>query len=98
LKPDGHGPGSQLIKIMDAAGVPHCRACLDLAAKMDAWGPEGCTERLDEIMDDILPRAREWLTEAKPWAHRLLSVVGAEDAALRLAIRQKVQQAIKATR
>ena len=94
---DGHGPGSQLIRIMSEAGVPHCQACVELAAKMDAWGPQGCAERLDEIVGDILPRAREWLSAERPWAHRLLSVVGAEDAALRLAIRGKVGQAIKAS-
>lgn len=89
------GPGSQLIRIMEEAGVPHCQACLDLAAKMDAWGPDGCTERLDEIMAGILPRAREWLSAERPWVHRLLSATSLEDAALRLAIRQKVKQAIE---
>jgi hypothetical protein len=65
---------------------------------MDAWGSEGCTERLEEIISDILPRGREWLTREHPWAHRLLSVTRVEDTALRLAIRQKVQQAILVSR
>lgn len=96
LQLNNHGPGSQLIKIMDEAGVPHCQACLDLAAKMDAWGPAGCERRMEEIVSEILPRAREWLGDNKPWAHRLLSAVKLEDTALRLAIRQKVLQAIRA--
>lgn len=91
----GHGPGDQLIKIMSDAGVPHCQHCLGLAAKMDVWGPQGCTERLGEIVEDILPRAREWLSGERPWAHRLLSATMLEDAALRLAIRRKVEQAIR---
>jgi hypothetical protein len=95
---NGHGPGSQLTRIMDEAGVPHCQACLDLAATMDALGPEGCAARIEEIVADILPRARDWLSSERPWAHKLLLVVQMQDAALRLAIRRKVQQAIEAAR
>ena len=92
---NGDGPGSQLLKDFKSAGVPHCPACIELAAKMDSWGPSGCRGRLKEIVADILPRARDWLTEEHPGAHRLLSVTGTEDVALRLAIRQKVQAAIR---
>lgn len=94
LAPNGHGPGSKLLELFNTAGVPHCQACIDSAAKMDAWGVAGCQERLGEIVEDILPRAREWLTEERPWAHKLLSVTGLEDTALRVAVRQKIQQAI----
>ena len=96
LAPNGHGPGSKLLELFGTAGVPHCQACIDSAAKMDAWGVAGCQERLGEIVEDILPRAREWLTEERPWAHKLLSVTGLEDTALRVAVRQKIQQAISA--
>ena len=94
LQPNGHGPGSKLLELFDTAGVPHCQACVESAARMDAWGVVGCQERLGEIVEDILPRAREWLTEERPWAHKLLSVTGLEDTALRVAVRQKIQQAI----
>lgn len=89
-------PGSKLLKMYATAGVPHCQQCIALAAQMDSWGPDGCRERLDEIIGDILPRARKWLTDKRPWAHKLLSVTGTEDVALRLAIRQKVLAAISA--
>ncbi len=91
---NGYGPGSRLIKIMEAAGIPHCSECVKLAAKMDRWGKKGCTKRLDKIVDDILPRAREWLTENKPLVHKFLSVVAVEEFALKTAIQRKVQQAI----
>lgn len=95
LKPNGRGPGSQLLKIFSEAGFEHCEACVILAGKMDRWSTRGCRARIDIIVDDILPRAKTWMEENKPWVHRLLSVANAEDAALRLAIRQKVQLAIQ---
>jgi adenine/guanine phosphoribosyltransferase-like PRPP-binding protein len=94
LKPNAYGPGSKLLAIFEAAGVPHCDECLDLAGKMDRWGKRGCAQRVSQIVGDILPRARQWMADNKPWAHGLLGLVGAEDAVLRLAIRRKVQQAI----
>jgi len=78
--------------------MPHCEACLELAAKMDAWGPEGCEQRLDEIVEDILPRARSWMAENQLWAHRLLRIAVLEDTALRAAIRRYVRQAIERAR
>lgn len=94
LKPDGHGPGSKLLEIFETAGVPHCQECIDSAAQMDAWGVEGCRERLGKITQEILPRARQWLAESHPWAHKLLTMTGAKDTALRLAVRERVLQAI----
>jgi hypothetical protein len=79
---------------MEEAGIPHCPKCLDLAAKMDRWGKAACVRRMDHIVADILPRAREWLTENKPVVHKFLSIVAVEDFALKKAIRRKVQQAI----
>ena len=46
------GPGTELIRIYKDKGVPSCQACYDLAAKMDAWGIEGCKDRVEEIVDD----------------------------------------------
>ena len=84
-----------MLEIFSTAGVPHCQACIDSAAQMDAWGVQGCRERLPEIIEDILPRAREWMAGNQPWAHRLTPDC-VEDAALRVGIRVKVIQAIKA--
>ena len=36
------GPGSILKSSLRALGIDACMSCLDLAAKMDAWGPDGC--------------------------------------------------------
>ena len=95
LNPDGHGPGSKLLELFNSAGVPHCQACINAAAQMDAWGVDGCREHLTEIVEDILPRARDWMAANKPWAHRLLPNA-IEDAGLRFGVRVKVEQAIKA--
>jgi len=94
-KPNGRGPGSQLLKVFEAAGVPHCNDCLILAGRMDRWGKRGCLRRLDKIVADILPRAREWMKENKPFFHRLLSLTKLEDTALNVAIRRKVKDAIR---
>lgn len=91
---NGYGPGSRLVKLMEEAGMPHCDECLALAAKMDRWGKAGCTKKLDQIVEDILPRAREWIAENKPLVHKFLSVIAAEDFTLRAGVRRKVQQAI----
>jgi adenine/guanine phosphoribosyltransferase-like PRPP-binding protein len=82
------------MKLMEAAGVPHCEECIALAGRMDRWGKRGCDAKIETIIADILPRAREWMAGEKPWAHRLLGLVRVEDPILRQAIRQKVRQAI----
>jgi hypothetical protein len=64
---------------------------------MDEWNVAGCRERFDAIVSDILPRARDWMTEHKPWVHHILSLTSTEDAALRLAIGQQVKRAIGIT-
>lgn len=97
LQPDGHGPGSKLLEMFETDGVPHCPECFALAAQMDAWGPDGCRDHLDQIVADILPRAVKWLTAKHAWAHAALAVTGTEDAALRVGIRSKVLAAIAAS-
>lgn len=92
-KLNGYGPGSQLLKLW--ADMPHCDACEQLAAQMDAWGKAGCTQRFDEIVADILPRAKTWMTENKPWVHKILSITSTENVALRLGISLKVRKAIE---
>ncbi len=93
LKPNGYGPGSQLLKLWD--GMPHCDACITLAAQMDEWGVEGCEDNFDTIIDDILPRAKSWLTENHNWVQNLLRLVDLDELTLRFAISRYVKQAIK---
>ena len=76
-------------------GMPHCDACLELAARMDAWGKAGCTGRFDEIVGDILPRAQAWVAEAKPWVHAVLSLTSTERPIIRLRIARDVRKAIE---
>ena len=94
-KPDGRGPGSKLVELMDKAGIPHCNACIELARKMDRWGKAGCRRRMNSIVNYILPRSKEWLASDKHIVHRFLSVAHIEETALRVAIRHKVNEAIK---
>ena len=75
--------------------MPHCDACLALAAQMDAWGPDGCAQRLDQIVADILPRAQDWMTQKHPWVRKLLTVTSTEASVLSLGIARDVRQAIK---
>lgn len=93
LAPDGHGPGSQLLKLW--TGMPHCDACLALAGQMDAWGPDGCAQRLDQIVADILPRAQVWLTQNHPWVKSLLMGTSTERLVLKLGIARDVKKAIR---
>lgn len=94
----GNGPGSQLLIQYESVGMPSCAECYRLAALMDKWGVEECSVRLQEIVNDIYPRAKQWLTDNKPWVHRLLSGVGMEESALKYKIRQDVIQAIETAR
>ena len=90
-----HGPGSQLVMIYTRRGMPSCQACHDLAAKMDGWGVDECRKRINEIVAEILPRAKNWLVSNKPWVHRVLEGVGLEDTAIRTVIRRDLLAAIK---
>jgi len=64
------GPGTELLRIYEKAGIPHCQECLDLAHEMNQWGVEKCRKKIDDIVEDMLPRAKEWISENKPWASR----------------------------
>lgn len=47
------GPGTELKKLLRLVGItatPTC-PCNARAAQMDAWGPDECETRLDEIVD-----------------------------------------------
>lgn len=93
----GDGVGTELAIRFFRMGVPSCQACQDLARRMNAWGVAGCREHLDEIVADMLPRFREWFAKQQPWAGRLyraVNIVGAGDAAARVAIRTFVNDVL----
>lgn len=56
----GEGPGTELLEAFRRMGVPSCQLCRDAADRMNEWGTAGCRERIDEIVEDILPRAEAW--------------------------------------
>jgi hypothetical protein len=88
------GPGTELLAIYSSSGVPPCQACYDLAEKMNQWGVGGCREKLDEIVEDIFPRAKEWVKANMPWTHTLLPGL-VEDFGIRRKIRSDVTEAIR---
>lgn len=90
---NGHGPGSRLWQHYEAAGMPHCDACLKLAIQMDRWGIETTRAKLDEIVAAILPRAQTWMKQNHPWFHAWLPTA-IETAGLTAAIRAAVERAI----
>lgn len=95
-KPLGDGPGTALTEMFKERGFPACQQCLNLAHRMNDWGAEGCRERLDEIVTDILPRARAWLKAKMPWAKSLFGAIKLEDTILKHEIKKHVTAAIDA--
>lgn len=89
------GPGSELLKIYKAAGVPTCPACVAMAIQMNQWGPADCAAKVDEIVADMLPRAKIWVAENRPFIHALLPGL-VEDVGIRWKIRSDVLAAIAA--
>lgn len=89
------GPGFELKRIMKGKGLPHCQACKDLAEKMDEWAVEGCKDRLEEIIEDIMPRARDWVEKQHPWASALFPNC-IKDIEIRRRVTRYVLQAIEA--
>lgn len=71
---NGWGPGSWLVRRYKERGVPTCQACHDLACKMDDLGPDGCVDQRESLIADILPRAKDWIGENKPWVSSLLGL------------------------
>lgn len=87
------GPGTELKAIFEQHEIPACQACHDLAAKMNGWGVGGCRERTEEIVEEILPRAREWVKHNRPWVHALLPGL-IEDYGIRQRLTGYVSEAI----
>ena len=63
----GDGPGTELIRNFQSMKMPTCQACWKLAKQMNEWGPEGCRERMHDIVDDMFPRAKNWYKSSSPW-------------------------------
>lgn len=58
------GPGTELSLELERLGLSSCQQCKSLAMLMNDWGSDGCRERMDEIVADVLPRARAWFDHA----------------------------------
>lgn len=89
-----YGPGTELLRIYEAAGVPTCDACKELAQDMNNWGAAECRKRMDEILLDILPRAKAWLDAKHPWAMKLIPDA-IEEFAIAKRIRADIAKAIE---
>lgn len=57
------GVGSTLKEMLARIGVNACWGCLNLAQRMDDWGPDGCEEHMQEILEimDQNAQQRNWL-------------------------------------
>jgi len=57
--PETCGPGCQLRRTLSWLGVRDDGSCGcgEYAAKMDAWGPDGCEAMLDEIVAHLVEQA-----------------------------------------
>lgn len=57
------GPGSELKKLLEGwpfrIPAKHECPCLDYSKKMDAWGPDECERRIDEIIEHLRGQAAE---------------------------------------
>lgn len=67
-EPLGDGPGTELLDILkEMPGMRSCQLCYTLARRMNLWGPAECRNRLDCIVDDMLPRALHWWHAQENW-------------------------------
>jgi hypothetical protein len=88
-----YGAGTELLRMNKEAGFPHCPACEELAEKMNNMGTRWCVENIEFIVEDIFPRAKEWIAENKPWMHSLMPGV-IEDIGIRTKLRVDISKAI----
>lgn len=91
------GPGSDLMDAWSKFDMPKCAACDDLKYRMNTWGPDGCEARLEDIIEDILPRAKAWMADSRPWTHAILPGI-VEDFGIRKKLRADVTAAIATAR
>lgn len=70
------GPGTELKLLLASLGLTASKGCGcdDLAAQMDRWGPEGCRQNTDVILEQLRARQKElgWLEWFKTAAHAAL--------------------------
>lgn len=58
------GPGTELKAILAGMGIlPGTCSCAAMLARMNAWGPEGCEQHLEEIVTHLVSEAnaRGWM-------------------------------------
>jgi hypothetical protein len=89
------GPGTELKKILHSKGVPSCQQCNDMAQRMNDMGPELCLNSINDLVEEMLPRAKKWIEANKPWTHALLPSI-VEDCGIRVVLRGYIQQAVNA--
>ena len=79
------GPGCQLRRTLSWWGIRDDGSCgcSEYAAQMDAWGPDGCEARIDEIVAHLVEKAgkRSVFLGAVPSAAVTIVVRRAIDAA-----------------
>jgi adenine/guanine phosphoribosyltransferase-like PRPP-binding protein len=91
-----YGPGTELLKIYEKYGAPHCPACIELSEKMNVWGIAGCRSRIGEIAADMLPRVKIWLVQKHSWAMKMVpDAVG--DPAIIIKLKIDIKKATNAT-
>jgi hypothetical protein len=91
----GQGPGTEMKEAMAAEGFPACQQCVNLAKRMNQWGPDGCRTHMEEIIRDIMPRAKNWLKKELPYAQKFFGFVRLEDTLIRHEIVKRVNAAIE---
>lgn len=83
------GVGSELLSIFKSDPIgkhaTSCPACRELARKMNEWGAEGCREHMQEIVEDILPRAKQWTIAAAGGKIKGFDPSGLDKAKLKIA-------------
>jgi len=89
-----YGPGTELMLIYKEAGVPTCSQCKNLAQKMNELGIEWCEKNIDVIIEDILPRAMQWVESNKPWVDKLFPTI-IKKSAIKFKIKTDVSLAIE---
>lgn len=87
------GAGTELIAIFTKKGVPSCKACKDMARKMDKMGINRCEESIDGLAEEMLPRARGWIAINRSWVHRVLPDV-VEDVGIKFKLKSYLKEAI----
>ena len=84
------GPGTELILMLKGVGFAGCDACYALAKQMDRWGKD-CSQHLDEIIEDMLPRMIAWEQANIGWVSKLIPQ-GANRATLKILINKAIEK------